>query len=153
MPKIFSHVIHESNDPMTGSGIMAPVASPVQHIVSGAAGTVISTGSWYYFSNTWGVDSSTTGSLDHIASGSWGGVDNSWGVTTLPTESYDRFSPVSDTNPSPGQSIGTGEWDPFPLPPPEPEERLAQRDTTRYRKAYSSQRLQPRRVRLIKRQG
>jgi hypothetical protein len=49
------------------------------------------------------------------------------------------------------QGVGPWAWDPFPVPPAEEDVALPERDITSYRKAYSSQRLIPQRIRLVKR--
>ena len=152
MPLIFSHTINEVNDPMTGSAAAPAALAPTPLVIDRASGDT-TTGSWYYVGNSWGFDLTLSGNLDAVATGSWGGIDYSWGLHTLPTESIDRFTLTSDDNPSLNQGIGAGEWDPFPLPPEPPEEKMSERDITRYRKAYSSQRHQPRRIRYVRRQG
>lgn len=152
MPKIYTHTVYDANDPMTGSAPLASALAPAPFVVE-EAGSDTTTGSWGYVANSWGFDLTMSGNIDQVTTGTWGGIDYSWGLHTLPTESMDRFSLTSDANPSVNQGIGGGEWDFFPLPPPVPEEKMSERDTTRYRKAYSSQRYQPRRIRYIKRQG
>lgn len=71
-------------------------------------------------------------------------------VSESPQENHDR-SQTSDTDPNVLQGANTIEWDVFPsveaeVPLPERE-----RDLTRYHKAYSFTRVQPVRIRLIRR--
>ena len=112
-----------------------------------------STGSWPGLGNTWGASTLLTASLtvtESLGSGHWWGIDVSWGTYMIVTESFDREDTVSNMFPFTDQGLADGDWDPFPIPPPPPTPELPQRDTTRYRKSYSSQRHQPKRIRLIK---
>lgn len=109
------------------------------------------TGSWGGLANT---QNSYTVSSSYVLtseSGSWGGLASTQGTSLIVTESYDRDNPTDSSHPFTNQSMGAGAWDPFPIPETPPEPDLPQRDTTRFRKAYSSQRAQPKRFRLIKR--
>lgn len=150
MPKIYTHTIYDSNDPMTGSAPMPSALAQELVVISGSSGDA-ATGSWGYVANSWGFDLVLSESIDQVATGTWGGIDYSWGLHTLPSESIDRFTLTNNDNPSVNQGIGLGEWDPFPIPPAPPEEPTKERDVTRYRKAYSSQRHQPQRIRYIQR--
>jgi hypothetical protein len=107
------------------------------------------TGSWGGLMNTFGANSGVD--IGTLESGSWGGLMNTWGAHEILSESQDRTSAVSDQNPTTNQGVGSGEWDVFPAPPEEPEPELPQRDLTRFKKTYSSQRHQPQRVRLVRR--
>lgn len=149
MPSISYRTLYESNDPVTGS-LLSSADTIVAVVVTGSV--VITTGSWYNLANTWGGNSTMSGSFETaIVTGSWYGIDYSYGVRTMPTESIDRFTLTDEANPSINQGVGAGEWDPFPIIAVPPAESPPERDTTRFRKSYSSQRLQPRRVRYIKR--
>lgn len=121
----------------------------------GAIGTGVGTGSWQGLAATWGVDdeavnllASSSGGVVNL--GTWNGIAYSYALNTTPTESIDRFSLTNDANPSINQSVGIGEWDPFPLPPEPPEPPTKIRDITRYVKTYSSQRLQVQRIRYTR---
>ncbi len=118
----------------------------------------LETGSWEGCGNTWGISTTVIDTLSasmsqSIEMGTWQSAtqpDHSWGVLALPTESINRSVSISDTSPSVNQSIGPGDWNPFPIPPSSVGPALPPRDLTRYRKAYSSQRLQPNRIRLVR---
>lgn len=113
----------------------------------------ISTGSWGGLGNSWGASSDDlSGSLSNtMQTGVWGGLATTWGAVTIVTESTDRTQLIDSTHPNPSQGLALGEWDPFPIPPLDEEIQLPERDTTRFRKSYSSQRNTPQRLRLIKR--
>lgn len=83
--------------------------------------------------------------------GTWEGLANTYGADITVTESYDCFTVTTEGNPSPNQSVGGGEWDPFPIPPELPNPETPERDVTRYRKGYSSQRMQVQRIRYSRR--
>jgi hypothetical protein len=118
----------------------------------------LSTGSWFGLDNTWGVSTTIVDAISgsmtaSLKPGIWASAqqpDHSWGVLNLVTESHDRFDVTSDQFPEVDQGVGPGEWNPFPIPPEEVPPELPQRDTTRFRKSYSSQRHQPKRIRLVK---
>lgn len=118
----------------------------------------MSTGSWFGLNNTWGVsttiiDAISSSMTASIKPGFWASAQNpyiSWGINVLPTESIDRTDTVDDAHPLVGQSVGPGEWDPFPIPEAPPAPTLPQRDVTRYRKTYSSQRHQVQRIRIVR---
>lgn len=115
--------------------------------------TSISTGSWPGLGNTWGASNLLTGTLvapNSLTEGHWWGIDISWGTYQIPTESIDRTDVTSNLNPFPDQGLAEGDWDPFPIPILPPVPVLPPRDLTRYRKAYSAQRHQPIRIRLVK---
>lgn len=141
-------VLNDANQP--NSGTFYPVATS-GIFATHDSGKYGHTGSWGGLANTWGGDSTASGSYENsVTTGSWYGLDNTYGVSQVLSETYDR-SVISDENPVANQSIGSGEWDFFPIPESPPEPELPERDTTRYRKSYSSQRHQPRRIRYIKR--
>lgn len=124
--------------------------------IAGAAGTVSVvvaignvTGSWGGIAHSWGVNE-VTGSLSPTATGSWGGVSYSHGTEETQPENIDRSTVTSDGNPSTNQGVSPGSWSPFPAPAPVEQPVLRQRDITRFRKSYSSQRLQPRPIRIIR---
>ena len=106
------------------------------------------TGSWGGLANTWGVVGLSPAGP---ATGSWGGVAYSNGTRLLVTESYDRTRVIGDGVPSTNQSIGPGAWNPFPVPAVPAPVVMHERDARRFRKAYSSQRMQPRKIRIVKR--
>ncbi len=106
----------------------------------------VMTGSWGGLANTWG-GSVVTSSLA-TPTGSWQGNAYSWGMTTTVTESHDRFTVTGQGAPNVDQGIGPGAWDPFPIPEAAAEEPPPVRDVTRFRKSYSSQRMQPRPIRI-----
>lgn len=149
MSTVFECLLLEKSTLFTGSWLgSAYTVLAVQEPISSDS---ISTGSWFGSANTWGTDSSLVGTLaKSLQTGSWGGVVNTWGVRTLVTESYDRDDVTSDEFPIVNQSVGAGDWDPFPLPEPPAEPELPQRDVTRYRKTYSSQRHQVQRIRIVR---
>ena len=136
----------------SGTDFVPQVVLPV------ASEQTINTGSWEGCGNTWGITTSIIDTLSSsmsqsIEMGIWASAtepDHSWGVLALPTESIDRSNTTSDLNPSINQSMGPGDWNPFPIPPSVAAPSLPPRDLTRYRKAYSSQRLQPNRIRLVR---
>lgn len=120
-----------------------------------AGGTTVSTsaaaltGSWSGLANTWGgFDMRTILSASQAPTGSWQGNAYSWGMTTTVTESNDRFTVTGQGAPNVDQGIGPGAWSPFPTPEVPAEEPPPVRDVTRYRKSYSSQRMQPRPIRI-----
>jgi len=104
------------------------------------------TGSWSGLANTWGGNV-VTSSLS-TSTGSWQGNAYSWGVTTTVNENHDRFTVTGPGSPNVDQGIGPGAWDPFPIPETPAEAPLPVRDVTRFRKSYSSQRMQPRSIRV-----
>jgi hypothetical protein len=107
------------------------------------------TGSRIGTASSWAaIDVLAASSVSLVASGTWQGVAYSQGVRVPVTESYDRFTTTGQGSPNVNQSLGEAAWDPFPIPPPPPVPPAPQRDLTRFRKAYSSQRMQPRPVRL-----
>lgn len=108
------------------------------------------TGSWEGLGNTQNVIEISTGSVHYWHEGTWKGVDYSDGIIEVLTENHDRFVAISENDPMANQGFSAAAWDPFPTPPVPVEPEIPQRDTTRYRKTYSSQRRQPQRIRLIK---
>jgi len=109
------------------------------------------TGSWGGLANTWGgIDMRTVSSSSLAVTGSWKGDAYSWGTKTTLSESNDRFALTSNSAPNVDQGVGPGLWDPFPTPQPPPAPPPPDRDVTRYRKTYSSQRMQPRPIRLVR---
>ena len=105
------------------------------------------TGSWGGLASTWGaVEVLAAASASLQASGSWKGVAYSLATTVLASASFDRDTTTKVGSANVNQSLGQAGWDPFPIPTVEPEEPPAQRDVTRFRKSYSSQRMQPRPV-------
>lgn len=110
----------------------------------------VTTGSWMGVGNSQGAQTLDATLTSTVETGLWKGVSYTQGVTEYFSESIDRGS-ISDEDPVANQSIGAGDWDPFPTPEIVEAPELPQRDTTRYRKAYSSQRNQPQRVRIIRR--
>lgn len=147
MGKIVELTAAETNTFITGAWYPNAIANGMT-VVSYSLSSW-QTGSWGGLANTWGADSSSlTSSLE---SGKWGGLANTWGATSISSESIDRTTETSSQNPSPNQGVGAGDWDAFPALPVEVEAPLPQRDVTRFRKSYSSQRSQPKRVRLIRR--
>lgn len=112
------------------------------------------TGSWFGLGNTWGaIVSSLSGSAPSFTEGRWWGIDYSWGTYHIPTESIDRTDTTSNTFPIVDQGLAAGDWNPFPLPEVPPSPTLPPRDLTRYKKAYSSSRHQPVRIRLVRGSG
>jgi hypothetical protein len=128
---------------------------PADHAGNGGLnvmpGQSMQTGSWYGLANTWGATNTLSTNLSSsLMPGHWWGIDVSWGTYHIPTESIDRNDVISNAFPHPDQGLAMGDWDPFPIPPPPPVPVLPPRDLTRYRKAYSSQRSQPVRIRLVR---
>lgn len=112
----------------------------------------LQTGSWLGLQNTFGAMTLNTLS-GSLTGGHWWGIDYSWGTYHIPSESYDRTDTTSNLFPYPDQGLSPGDWNPFPVPVAPPEPVLPPRDLTRYRKAYSSVRHQPVRVRLVRGTG
>lgn len=88
---------------------------------------------------------------DSLQSGSWFGSDASWGTNGSPLENHDTTQLFTDDTPRVVEGINVGEYNPFPIPPEEPEEPQRIRDATRFQKAYSFSRHQPVRIRVFKR--
>lgn len=134
----------------TGSVYANANSAGTTYVASISSSSLLSTGSWYGLANTWGGFDMSTTLTGSTTTGSWGGVAYSQGVSTIASESYDRFSTIANGTPSVNQGVGPGAWNPFPAPEAPPAGSQATRDVTRYRKTYSSQRMQPRPVRIVR---
>lgn len=154
MPAIFELTALEFNTFYTGS--FYPGAGSVGAALNPTGSDSISTGSWLGNDNTWGVDNSVvSASISSVSmltgSGHWWGIEYSWGTGLITSESRDRSNTVSDEFPFIDQGVGPGDWNPFPVPEGTSAPIEPIRDTTRYRKSYSSSRNQPVRIRIIRR--
>jgi hypothetical protein len=112
------------------------------------------TGSWFGLANTWGAIAAPSSSFAaSLSEGIWHGIDYSWGTYHIPTESIDRSDVTSNMFPLVDQGVSIGDWNPFPVPEAPPAPVLPPRDLTRFKKAYSSSRHQPVRIRLVRGSG
>lgn len=107
-------------------------------------------GSWPGSALNYGAMVVFTGS-EALQSGSWFGSDQTWGVNGASHENHDVANTTDDEFPNVGEGINVGEYNPFPIPPAEPEEPQKIRDATRFQKAYSFTRNQPVRIRVFRR--
>lgn len=119
----------------------------------GSASLGISTGSWPGNANTAAMYDSTSiliGSGSGVASGSLLGNANTQNTYLIPDDVHWN-SPISTDNPETIQSADLVGWNFFPTPTPLLTVVTVSRDMTRFKKTYSSQRQQVRRIRIIKR--
>jgi hypothetical protein len=149
----------ENNPTLTGS-LLASANSfgASQNYYDQTKTNSISTGSWIGLANTWGTSTQVVTAISASGNpgddlGLWSGAahpNTTWGLAFPLTESIERFKTITDATPEIDQGVGPGEWDPFPIPEPPVEPELPQRDVTRFKKSYSSQRMQPKRIRLVR---
>jgi hypothetical protein len=130
-----------SQDAIDLSGSMDLFAGDQSPILGSWPGSAMNHGAMVVF----------TSDVTAIQSGSWFGSDQTWGVNGASYENHDKFNTTSDEFPNVGEGINTGEYNPFPLPPVEPEEPRKIRDATRFQKAYSFSRNHPVRIRVFRR--
>lgn len=107
-------------------------------------------GNWPGSGFNYGAMVVLTSNSSTFQSGSWFGAANNWASNGSPLENHRKDQITSDSNPNSNEGVNSGDYNPFPIPEPLPEEPEKVRDATRFKKAYSFSRHQPVRIRIFR---
>src|SRR5574342_193467 len=138
----FSFSTAASQDVLDLSGSMDLLMADQSPVIGFWPGSASNYGAFLVLTTIPGVDPAP------LMSGSWFGSDSNWAANGASLESHDKSAFPSDDHVRLYEGINEGEYNPFPIPPEEPEIPQRDRDATRFQKAYSFSRHQPVRIRV-----